>query len=336
MNKKLLAAVIGAALTAPMAAAHAGVTVYGIANASVDNTDSGNTGTNAKSTYVTSSNSSRIGVKGSEDLGGGMKAIYQMEWGVGTTGGTDLNMRNRSVGLTGGFGTFRLGNTDTPMKLLWTHYDYNITHVGDLGNLLDKNGIARYQGAYYDSPKFGGSWQIHAAYQPNNGTADKSKTDLTVTGMAGPVKLGIGHETVKNGTGNNDTKTNRVSAKMKFGMLGIIAMYNKTTDDGGTSGHDLTLTALQGKYSMGGGNDIRLGVATAKFADNSNQKATMTTLGFDHHFSKKTAVYVDYATTNNKSAGTFTVDRGAHGGTSAAPNAGSDPKSISAGIIVKF
>jgi predicted porin len=71
------------------------------------------------------SRANRIGVKGSEDLGNGLKAIYQVEFGVQladtnanvTSGADNVTMRNSFVGLAGGFGTFLVGRHDTPFKI---------------------------------------------------------------------------------------------------------------------------------------------------------------------------------------------------------------------------
>jgi len=345
MKNKLIAAAIAAALAAPMAAAHADVTVYGKADVSLDSIDTGGVDTatsKAKSLYG-SSNSSRIGVKGSEDLGGGLKAVYGMEWGVGGFGSAgDLSQRNRSAGLAGGFGKIELGYQDTPMKRLWTGFDINLEHVGDLGNVSTDNN--RYSGVQYTSPKLGGSWVIQGAYTPDQGTANAAGTSIAVTGMAGPVKLGIGTESL--GKGNftvanpDDQKTTRVAASMKFGMAQVVAWYSKTDSVGGTANNDLETTALQAKFGFGGGNDLRVGVAKGKYKNATDNEATMTTVGFDHAFSKKTSVYVDYATTSNKANGRFGVTGGAHGGAAAktltAAEAGNDPKVISVGLVVAF
>jgi predicted porin len=64
-----------------------------------------------------SSNSSNIGFRGSEDLGGGLKAIFQIESAINIdTGAGGLGSRNSNVGLTGGWGTVFYGNWDTPYK----------------------------------------------------------------------------------------------------------------------------------------------------------------------------------------------------------------------------
>jgi len=119
MKKTLLALAVAGVVAAP--AAMAEVTVYGLAHVSVDNvsSDDGDNDLNV------SSRSSRVGVKAAEDLGGGLKAIAQMEWQVEMA--DDLNSdlkatnnitaRNQIVGLAGGFGTVALGRHDTPYKM---------------------------------------------------------------------------------------------------------------------------------------------------------------------------------------------------------------------------
>src|SRR3989344_4404628 len=102
MNKKLLMAAVGAALIAgPMVAAHAGATLYGHFNMSLDRLDNDSGNEDGRM----SNNASRFGVKGDEDLGGGLKAIYQMEAGVAPldegTGGLGGSLRNSFVGFAG-------------------------------------------------------------------------------------------------------------------------------------------------------------------------------------------------------------------------------------------
>jgi predicted porin len=125
MHKKLLPLAIAAAMAAPAAQA-SDVTVYGkahIALSSYDNGSAVNTGSN----YVDlSSHESRLGVKGSEDLGNGLKAIFKMEMQLRLADvGNDINngdagtisMRNTYVGLAGDWGTFLMGRHDTPLKI---------------------------------------------------------------------------------------------------------------------------------------------------------------------------------------------------------------------------
>ncbi|MEK7207402.1 MAG: porin, partial [Pseudomonadota bacterium] len=114
MNKKILMAAVGMALVAgPMVAAHAAsATVYGHMHMSMDRYDN-----DVNEEGMMSNNSSRFGFKGDEDLGGGLKAIYQAESGVFTIdegsgfGGT---LRTTYMGFAGSWGTVKFGRHDTP------------------------------------------------------------------------------------------------------------------------------------------------------------------------------------------------------------------------------
>jgi len=127
MNKRLLVAAISAAVAVPATAQN--VTVYGILDASVVQTDNGAfSQTTVSSGYMTSS---RLGFSGSEDLGGGLKALFKLEGRLafdsngslgtstvvssGGTATTGMGIFNRDayVGLAGGFGEIHLGTMET-------------------------------------------------------------------------------------------------------------------------------------------------------------------------------------------------------------------------------
>ncbi|MDD2742826.1 MAG: porin [Rhodocyclaceae bacterium] len=126
MQKKIIAlAVAGLASTA--AFAQSNVTIYGIVDAGyLYSTVSGST---ASSHQIMSGglSSSRIGFKGTEDLGNGLKGVFGLEYGlstdvVGAAGGIN-NARQNYVGLSGGFGTVLIGGLQTPAKALSDKYD---------------------------------------------------------------------------------------------------------------------------------------------------------------------------------------------------------------------
>ena len=85
MNKKLLAAAVAAAVVAAPAA-FAESTVYGKMHTSVDMIDYESSN---EDNWEMNSRASRLGFKGSEDLGNGLKAIYQIELQVNSGGGSD-------------------------------------------------------------------------------------------------------------------------------------------------------------------------------------------------------------------------------------------------------
>jgi hypothetical protein len=88
--------------------------LYGRVNVTVQHSDEpGNEQAEVRS------NASRIGVKGEKELTPGLKAIYQLEWGVNVDSGEDeddITPRNQFVGLEGAFGTIKLGRHDTALK----------------------------------------------------------------------------------------------------------------------------------------------------------------------------------------------------------------------------
>ncbi len=82
---------------------------------------------NVKSQTRLSTNSSLIGFKGVEDLGNGLKAVFQFETGADFTGdaGALAFTRDSYVGLTGGFGTAVAGTLTHPIRLMGAKVDFN-------------------------------------------------------------------------------------------------------------------------------------------------------------------------------------------------------------------
>ncbi|WP_295452372.1 porin [uncultured Thiodictyon sp.] len=133
---------------------------------------------------------SRVGVKGSEDLGNGLKAIYQIEIGVdisnanrdyslttGNRGGTagvgtsvspsGFSFRNTFVGLTGDWGTVMLGRYDTPLKLSTARLDLFADTLADYNSTVGFQDIRADNTIAFISPNFSG-FQLAMAAVPQN------------------------------------------------------------------------------------------------------------------------------------------------------------------------
>ena len=140
MNKKVIAVAIATAFAA--SGAYADATLYGKFHGSVDMIDSDST---REDNWEVNSRSSRVGIKGSEDLGDGLKAIYQLELSVNLDGGGDGQgnpssglggaSRNTFVGFSGDWGTGFIGRHDTPAKVAF--YGAGVENLGD--SVLDIN-----------------------------------------------------------------------------------------------------------------------------------------------------------------------------------------------------
>ena len=144
--------------------------------------------------------SNRIGIKGSEDLGGGLKAIYQVEIGVdlsndnrdnnianGNRGTTRTNsafsMRNSFVGLAGNWGTFLVGRHDTPYKISMGKLDMFADTMADFNWTVGFNDLRADSVVAYISPTFSG-FQLAAASIPSGGATPLGSFNADANGFA--------------------------------------------------------------------------------------------------------------------------------------------------------
>jgi predicted porin len=201
MKKSAIALAIALGLSA---AAQADTTLYGSARVSVDyndlkgppdRTEGGKR--SSTSNWDVVNNFSRLGVKGSEDLGEGLSAIYQFEFGVDVTDGGNFSSRQKYVGLKSDrFGTASLGTQYTPY--------YNVVGLNDFFNSVATFDVDIYLYPFadtrepnsfvYQTPDFGGfSLQGMAVA---NGEENKSGVDTwNVNGLYqnGPLTAGLAY-----------------------------------------------------------------------------------------------------------------------------------------------
>jgi predicted porin len=305
-----------------------------------------------------SSNASRIGFKGSEDLGDGLSAIYKIEQQVNLDGGSQpgWNSRNSYGGLKGGFGQVILGQHDTPFKDVRSKLDYFGDDVGDYRNLTrpgNQNGSGgnawdeRWKNIImYTSPKFAGDGVIKVMYSTNTGGAtatgatanDDAAYSVGFNFKTGPVGWMLAYQSQGYTSPLNDATGYRVGAKMQFGALGVRALYQSTSDNQGVSSADRDVYSVGVGFKVGGTNLIKAQYAVADdFGNQNNTGASIIAVGFEHMMSKKTKVYVSYASTSNDDNAAFRANGGGGAGDSiATAGNGQDPSGISAGMVINF
>ena len=169
-----------------------------------------------KGRFSQEANNSRIGFRGSEDLGGGMKAIFQIENKTSIDNGNNRwASRDSFVGLSGGFGTVKLGFMDTVYKQLGDPIGIlgisSGNFVSDSSTLSQGpfSGINFHQreanSFIYESPEFGGvtllaGYSVPAAEEqkgatPGTGANRKGRTvSLGVKYEVGPLYVAAAHE----------------------------------------------------------------------------------------------------------------------------------------------
>lgn len=194
MNKKLIAL----ALAALPAAAMADVTLYGIMKAGIENT-SWDYGSGSHSQNRIDDYGSRIGFKGTEDLGDGLKAIWQVEAGVrldgdqNTTGsGSTFVTRDSFVGFDmGDYGTVRIGRLSTqlndPLSIVdFWEYDEGANGLGIFTRTGDRlNNAIRYDSADWAGFNFN---LIYGTYE-KKGSEYLAGTNVARNGYVGGVGL---------------------------------------------------------------------------------------------------------------------------------------------------
>ncbi|MDR3391558.1 MAG: porin [Sulfuriferula sp.] len=236
MNKKLIALAIAAAVSAPAMAATSNVEVYGLMSVGVDSVTNGSGvagNTSTSSVGRVTDYASRLGFKGTEDLGNGLSAVWQIESALAVDGGSSTNaasggiggstgalgggtLRNTFVGLSSkDAGTGLLGKIDTPYKTATGRLDQFADTLGDYNSLM---GAASQSGAYsgynsagnyfdlrpanvvaYASPNFSGFSAVGAyvfgAESATTGTSNKGNAySLAAMYDAGPLYLTAAYE----------------------------------------------------------------------------------------------------------------------------------------------
>lgn len=346
MQKKLIVLALATAFAAPAFAATSNVDIYGQFDVSIDrvsgiqNQTSSGAGTgNSNTAWRVSSNVSRIGLKGSEDLGGGLAAIWQFEQGVNLDNGATSsgwgNQRNTFLGMKGGFGTVLAGTHDTPYKLSTSSLDVFADTAGDYNAI-----IGSFDGANtsdlrlgnvlaYITPSFNGlTGAIATSFLRENGQTNATGKPSAWSGMVnyanGPLYIGAGYEKaghvnathpIFGGLSDVDVKSWKLGAGYTFGNATINAIYDNIKVDFNT-GSSLKRAAygLNGVYNMG---NIALKAGyyhVGKISNISDTGANMFELGGDYNLSKRTKLYAVYTKVQNDNNASYSAGGSASAG----------------------
>ncbi|MCC8395917.1 porin [Paraburkholderia sp. MMS20-SJTR3] len=327
MSKTLIAF---AALGAFSVAAHAqsSVTLYGSLDAGLAYVN--NIGGN--SAWLQSSNLlsySTFGLRGAEDLGGGLKAIFKIESGFNLSNGgfSDNGMFNRQayVGLASrDFGTLTLGRQFdsvvdylSPLSLAGQAGTVNLAahplNNDNIGAQYAINNAVKYESADYAGFHFGGLYGFsNAAGQFANGRA----WSVGAGYANGPLKVAAAYDQTNtdrnsfNGNaaatvpfGGDLKRTFGVGANYGFGPATAGLLWTRTRVQGSTFGFEglnarFDNIEVNGTYSLTpslalvGNYTYTYGKTTGGGTDGSSPKWHSATLAVDYSFSKRTDVYL--------------------------------------------
>jgi predicted porin len=343
MNKKLIALAMAGAFAAPVAMAQTAnpVTLYGRVHLTFEQVEV--KGQASKRTRI-QDQASLLGVRGTEDIGGGMKVFFQLEtaFAPDQTGGAFAN-RNSGVGFQGAWGSILMGRWDSPFKVVTGAVDPfgDVTIAGitmannDQGNFDRRaNNVVQYW-----SPNWGG-FAFRAQYQ-----AEDLKSDTT---GATPQDLSF-------------------SATFTRGPVYIYATWEEHQDQAGstaTSGRDEEGLSVGGTWRLGpvrlGGNwqkyekpgrtDKESWLANVVWTLGKNQliyqyqrseegglngaatqpECDVNSIAWQYNFSRRTFTQVIYSKIDNNEAANCGSPGSGWGGIGL--TAGGDPQGISIGL----
>jgi predicted porin len=310
MKKSLIAlAVMG---LSGVAMAQSAVTLYGVADAGLGKTAGGKT--HFIGAGLTNNGDSRVGVRGTEDLGGGLSAGFNFETGLSLNDGSTRSgnypgglvapgangfwQRQANMWLSGGWGTFKMGRQFTTTYLASSMYELTgLANYSVLNNTYANLGVLdrRAPSAFaYVSPSFSGLTAAIAYVNKNDlswAALSKDAWDAALLYSGGPISAGLGINKLGN------SKTNfQLGGKYNFGNFALAASYTSASkpDD----------KAVRRGFGLGGSATFGAFTATLDLTrDTKNEwgpkKYTNGVAEVKYALSKRSFVYADYLRLNN-------------------------------------
>jgi predicted porin len=367
MKKHLLAVAVSAAIAGPALAQN--VSVYGVIDTGIGTLDSG---ASAATSYTGSVNNvlstSSLGFRGTEDLGGGLKAsfVIRQEFTPSTgvisgrsviteNGGSTAEVRAQrdrftevAISVDGGFGNITVGKHTALARNAggagaWIG---NAALIGTgAGVTLRQLGDNTDNAVSYTTPTINGfkvqafrGFQNSATASGATSTAEAVQTTngIGLTYAAGPLTVGVGQLSRDNVTANaagstSDTKTQTIGAGYDFGVARVGVTYMKYDADTSAASNEQKITAVQLQVPLSGALSL---VGTYHAYDSGtgvdNNSGRYLMAGALYSFSKRTNAYALYGKITNESAARYS-----HALATAAAD-GDDPRTFAVGLRHSF
>ena len=309
--KHTLIALAALSFAAAASAQSSSVTLFGVVDASVARISS--SGNSVTGMANGGNSSSRLGFRGEEDLGGGLKAGFWLEGSVGVDDGTASGFkfdRRSTVSLLGNFGEVRLGRDKTPAyQNLETFHAFGDTGMGAINghNLISSSAAGTADGSNpkrnsnmvsYLLPKMGGVYgQISHSFGEQSGDSSlQSSTGLRLGYANGPLNVAGAYGVARGGTAaaGVDYKTMNLGASYNFGV--VTPMVLLASDRGNNKRVDLYSVGV--KVPLGAG-ELRAAYTWYKDKKSNNADSQRLALGYGYKLSKRTELYAAVARMSN-------------------------------------
>jgi predicted porin len=317
ISTALLAMVCGQA----QAQAQSNVTIFGVTDVGyVSTSATGANGSVSRQQLASDGNtSSRLGFRGVEDLGAGMKASFWLESALAIDNPAAVTFTRRStVELSGSFGEIRLGRDYVPTftNLTVAYHPFGTNGVGNAGQLfypVAANGttssthVRSNNGINYFSPNVGG-FQVNVMYALGEHLSNEVATKNNDTYVGGRIAYGNGPLNLSAATGKTtfatgDYTQSNFAANYQLGDAKLMYLWGENKV--GVTKTTSNLVGVQYKLSETG--EVRAAYTDLKAAGFAATAgvgdATQATIGYLHNLSKRTALYTNYSVVDNKGTG---------------------------------
>lgn len=332
MNKKLLAAAVGATLVAaPVLSAQAEVKLFGRIQVEAVNINSNTNATFNGWQQGDTTGNSRWGINASEDLGNGIKAIGRVAWQLdpsnGVVGSAKASQvaRDQWAGLTGGFGTVKFGRLPGSYKMfggvVWDPFAATFMQARNSGGM--SAGAFAHNSFIndlmeYTTPKGLGGFKAQVQYSLDKTSYNKSY-NVGLSWKGGPIQVigAVSHDAAVAGSPDNK----KIGVRYKAGPMFVWGQYEDAQNGGNLKADGeavggitkVSANVTKGKFYVVGagfrfGNNLVAGNVGQFRKDSSCTPgcvdADYYAIGLYHFLSKHTRVYAGYSHTNAK-----TVDK---------------------------
>lgn len=277
--------------------------------------------------------SGRLGFRGVEDLGGGLKADFWLESDVNADTGSShatgkFFQRRSTVSLSGGFGEVRLGRDLSPASSHTYKYDpFNV--IGLAGSTVTSRVPDGFSPSYYrrdnaiqyHSPQFAGL-QAEFMFAP-----DESATDSVGRHVAGrllydngPLSLSLSYGTTNISAAGAKFKQYGAGASYDFGFAKLMGHFQREDLPFGTYG--TRAMGSEDRWLLGATIPVGSGYIRTSYVRTDSRKgptafngsdANKYAIGYVHNLSRRTALYGTFARVTNKGAANFSLSGGAPG-----------------------
>lgn len=336
MQVKYLAAAL-CAIFPLMASAQSSVAVYGLVDAAVAREDTG--APDGSRTVINSGNqsSNRIGFRGVEEIGNGLKATFNLEAGLALdTGAADAVLfgRRAVVGLEGGFGALTIGREYTPIADIAAATDIN--GQGFYGTNLSSFNAGRLTRRISNSVNYRSNamsgFKLGLAYGLGETTTGPSQNLMGVGASytLGNLYLGAGYHTIERQLSGDD-KDMMFGVAYKIGAVELKGNYMAADPIGANNKYEQINVGAS--YAFGAN---KLFANVQRNEMEASAKGNAFSLAYSYALSKRTNVYTSYATMRNNATGLFGLNSPGVNVNPPASAPGADPSVLALGVRHSF